>query len=163
MAKAKKIDEKKLKMILTAVVAVVVVALVTVLIVFATMKNGLAIENGEAHFYKNNKLQYGWQMDGNDRYYFDSEGEMHRGWLVWEQDAYYFRKGDGSSADIGGQLLINTQATMKDLNGVYWYVEFNELGKAERVTIADVKYIEAGLEVPVDVVPNFIEGFTFGN
>ena len=155
-SKAKKIDEKKLKMILTGVIAVVVVALVTVLIVLATMKNGLVTKGDDTYFYKNNKIQYGWQIVGNDKYYFDEDGKMHTGWLVVEHDAYYFRKGDGT-------LLSDTQATLQDLNGVYWFVKFNEFGKITRITIADVKYTEAGLEVPVDAVPNFGEGVTVGN
>lgn len=142
------------KKILTAVIAVALVALTVLLIVFLAQKNGFVREEGEIYFYKNGEMQVGWQIIDNERYYFDADGKMHKGWLVWENDAFYFRKGSGGD-DIGGTLLISTEAVLTDVDGVYWYVEFGDNGRVTRTTIADEKYISEGKEVPTVTAPNF--------
>ena len=145
-------NENKNKKILTAVIAVALVALTVLLIVFLAQKNGFVREEGAIYYYKNDKMQVGWQIIDNERYYFDADGKMHKGWLVWEKDAFYFRQGKGGD-DIGGTLLISTAAVLQDIDGVYWYVEFGDNGKVSRATIAVEKY--AGAEVPTVTAPNF--------
>ncbi len=145
---------KQNKKILTAVIAVAFVALLVLLIVFLSQKNGFVREEGEVYYYKNGEMQVGWQIIDNERYYFDADGKMHRGWLVWEKDAFYFRQGKGGD-DIGGTLLINTQAVLQDLDGIYWYVEFGVNGKVTLATLDYDWYTNQGLEVPAVTAPNF--------
>ena len=145
---------KQNKKILTAVIAVAFVALLVLLIVFLSQKNGFVREEGEVYYYKNGEMQVGWQIIDNERYYFDADGKMHRGWLVWEKDAFYFRQGKGGN-DIGGTLLIDTQAVLQDLDGVYWYVEFGVNGKVTLATLDYDWYTKQGLEVPAVTAPNF--------
>ena len=152
MANAAKANRNK--KILTAVIAVALVAVLVLLVVLLAQKNGFVREEGNVYYYKNGEMQVGWQIIDNERYYFDADGKMHKGWLVWEKDAFYFRQGKGGN-DIGGTLLIDTEAVLQDLDGVYWYIEFSENGKVERATIADTKYTEAGLPVPEVEAPNF--------
>ena len=145
---------KQNKKILTAVIAVAFVALLVLLIVFLSQKNGFVREEGEVYYYKNGEMQVGWQIIDNERYYFDADGKMHRGWLVWEKDAFYFRQGKGGN-DIGGTLLIDTQAVLQDLDGVYWYVEFGVNGKVTLATLDYDWYTKQDLEVPAVTAPNF--------
>lgn len=152
MANAAKANQNK--KILTAVIAAAFVALLVLLIFFLTQKNGFVRKNGEVYFYKNNEMQVGWQIIDNERYYFDADGKMHRGWLVWEKDAFYFRQGKGGN-DIGGTLLIDTQAVLQDLDGVYWYVEFGANGKVTLATLDYDWYTNQGLEAPDVTEPNF--------
>ena len=144
----------KNKKILTAVIAIAFVALLVLLIVFLSQKNGFVREEGEVYYYENGEMQVGWQIIDNERYYFDADGKMHRGWLVWEKDAFYFRQGKGGN-DIGGTLLINTQAVLQDLDGVYWYVEFGANGKVTLATLDVEWYNKQGLELPTATEPNF--------
>lgn len=162
MAKAK--NNKVMKMVCTAIIGVALVAIIALIIVFATQKNGLITENGDTYYYVNGEIQSGWQTINNERYYFDDDGKMHRGWLVWGDDAFYFRKGNGAD-DIGGTLLKNTKSVLQDRDGVYWYIEFTESGKINKDTMGvDVNKYEVELKQPVPqgVVPNFIDGYTFG-
>ena len=152
MANAAKANQNK--KILTAVIAAAFVALLVLLIFFLTQKNGFVRKDGEVYFYKNNEMQVGWQIIDNERYYFDADGKMHRGWLVWEKDAFYFGQGKGGN-DIGGTLLIDTQAVLQDLDGVYWYVEFGANGKVTLATLDVEWYTEKELEVPTVTEPNF--------
>ena len=144
------------KKILTAVIAVAFVALLVLLILLLSQKNGFVREDGEVYYYKNNEMQVGWQIIDNERYYFDADGKMHRGWLVWEKDAFYFRQGkDGDANDIGGTLLISTQAVLKDVDGIRWYIEFGANGKVIN-SILDVDWYKSqGLEIPDVTEPNF--------
>ena len=144
------------KKILTAVIAVAFVAILVLLIVFLSLKNGFVREDGEVYYYKNGEMQVGWQIIDNERYYFDAEGKMHRGWLVWENDAFYFRQGkDGNSNDIGGALLISTQAVLQDIDGIRWYIEFGSNGKVTASFLDVDWYKSQGLEVPDVTAPNF--------
>lgn len=151
MAVAEKAN-KTTKLILTAIIAVVLVAVVVLLVVVLTLQNGFVVDTIEkddgtsetvVYYYVNGEKQVGWQVIGDDKYYFNEDGTMYTGWLDFGGDQYYFRKGDpgntankpASEYDRGGELVIDREVSIADDNGVrYWYI-FDAYGKVAKKTL----------------------------
>lgn len=147
MATAEKAN-KTTKIILTAIIAVVLIAVVVLLVVVLTLKNGFVVNTTEkedgtsetvVYYYVNGEKQTGWQVIGDDKYYFNDDGTMHTGWLEFGGDKYYFRIGDpantrnvpSSQYDRGGRLLINEEANIH-VDGTLYNFEFDAYGKVIR-------------------------------
>lgn len=142
MAGAEK-SNKTTKIILTAIIAVILIAVIVVLIVVLTLPNGFVVDTLDGtnetvvYYYVNGEKLVGWQIIGEEKYYFNEDGTMHTGWLEFGGDKYYFRKGDpantankpASEFDVGGRLVINEEAIIKDENGVRHGYVFDAYGK----------------------------------
>ena len=150
-----KTEKKGNKKLLNAIIVIALIAVVTLLILLVVQENGLVRRNGKIYYYKNGERQYGGQVINGNNYYFQEDGNMYKGWLVWGDDLFYYRQGKGGK-DVGGELMVGRGASFTDLNGVYWWVEFDENGKIESITYDYGKYKADGLEAPVDAVPKFV-------
>lgn len=117
----------------------------------AWLKSGFVNENEAVYYYERGEVLTGWQTIDGNTYFFDDDGKMHVGWLVWEDEAYYFSK----AKHITGIMLASQNAVIQDVDGIYWYVEFDETGKVVEATVDKYRYRMNDEPVPDVSEPNF--------